>query len=116
MHDRKHMKQAILKRLLPALILGEFLFFTLPAADLAPFSDITPDQAAGMIKEKSPDPLFKIIDVRTAAGAAREAVVYVAGDPATGQTVPGYMERVVAAAELHGLPAPYIAVLKGWMG
>jgi gamma-glutamylcyclotransferase (GGCT)/AIG2-like uncharacterized protein YtfP len=56
------------------------------------------------------------LPVRTAAGAAREALVYVAGDPATGQTVPGYMERVVAAAELHGLPAPYVAELKGWLG
>ena len=55
------------------------------------------------------------LPVRTAAGKARDALVYVAGDPATGQTVPGYMEKVVAAAEHHGLPAAYIAELKGWL-
>lgn len=55
------------------------------------------------------------LPVRTAAGDAREALVYEAGDPTTGQTVPGYMEKVVAAAEHHGLPVSYIAELKGWL-
>lgn len=55
------------------------------------------------------------LPVRTAAGEAREALVYIAGDPATGKTVPGYMEKVVAAAEHHGLPAAYVAELKGWL-
>ncbi|MCX6556999.1 MAG: PDZ domain-containing protein [Candidatus Aminicenantes bacterium] len=36
------------------------------AADITPFSDLTPAQAAAMIAEKNVDPLFKIIDVRTA--------------------------------------------------
>jgi rhodanese-related sulfurtransferase len=35
------------------------------AADQVPFTDITPTQAAALIKEKSADPLFKILDVRT---------------------------------------------------
>ncbi|MGD0483080.1 MAG: gamma-glutamylcyclotransferase family protein [Gemmatimonadales bacterium] len=55
------------------------------------------------------------LPVCTAAGTVREALVYVAVDPATGQTVRGYMEKVVAAAEHHGLPASYIAELKGWL-
>jgi hypothetical protein len=53
--------------------------------------------------------------VRTAAGEERDALVYVAGDPAPGKAVPGYMEKVVAAAERHGLPASYVAELKGWL-
>ena len=55
------------------------------------------------------------LPVRSAAGDAREALVYVAGDPTTGTAVSGYMEKVVAAAEHHGLPAPYIAELQGWL-
>ena len=55
------------------------------------------------------------LPVRSAAGDAREALVYVAGDPTTGTAVSGYMEKVVAAAEHHGLPVSYIAELKGWL-
>jgi len=56
-----------------------------------------------------------VLPVRTAAGDAREALVYVAGDPTTGKAVRGYVEKVVAAAEHHALPAAYIAELKGWL-
>jgi rhodanese-related sulfurtransferase len=67
MRDRKQMKQTILKGLLLGAALCGFLSSGLPAAGLAPFTDITPAQAAALIKEKSADPLFKIIDVRSAA-------------------------------------------------
>jgi len=53
--------------------------------------------------------------VRSAQGDDRDALLYVAGDPASGSAVPGYMEKVVAAAEHHGLPASYVAELKGWL-
>jgi phage shock protein E len=65
MRDRKHTKQTILKRLLLGAALSGFLFLTLPATGLVPFTDITPAQASTLIKEKSADPLFKILDVRT---------------------------------------------------
>ncbi len=53
--------------------------------------------------------------VRTAGGEERDALVYVAGDPTAGKAVPGYMEKVVAAAEHHGLPAAYVDELRRWL-
>jgi len=53
--------------------------------------------------------------VRTAQGEERDALVYVAGDPASGTAVPGYMQKVVAAALHHGLPAGYVDELKSWL-
>jgi len=47
------------------MIVCGLLSVLLPAADIAPFSDLTPAQAAALIQEKGADPLFKIIDVRT---------------------------------------------------
>ena len=55
------------------------------------------------------------LGVRTAAGEERDALVYEAGDPATGTAVPGYMEKVVAAAEHHRLPAAYVDELRSWL-
>jgi hypothetical protein len=55
------------------------------------------------------------LTVRTAKHEDRAALVYVAGDPAAGRPVQGYMEKVVAAAERHGLPAAYIGELRGWL-
>ncbi len=47
------------------MALGAILFFALPAADIVPFTDITPAQAAALIQDKGADPLFVILDVRT---------------------------------------------------
>ena len=66
MKDLKSKKQTIIKQLLSAIILCGFLSFALPAADLVPFTKITPSQATAMITEKESDPLFIILDVRTA--------------------------------------------------
>jgi phage shock protein E len=60
------MKRMTAKQLISGMILWGSLFFALPATDLVPFSDITPAQAAALIKEKGADPLFVILDVRTA--------------------------------------------------
>jgi phage shock protein E len=65
MTNGKQMKQTILKGLLGMTLCG-FLFLTLPATGIAPFTDITPAQAMALIREKSADPLFKVLDVRTA--------------------------------------------------
>ena len=53
--------------------------------------------------------------VRSADGAMQRAIVYVADDAAGGNAVAGYMEKVVAAAEAHGLPAAYIDELRSWL-
>jgi rhodanese-related sulfurtransferase len=61
----KPMKQTITKQWIFALLLCGLLSTALPAADPVPFSHITPAQAAALIKAKSADPLFVILDVRT---------------------------------------------------
>jgi rhodanese-related sulfurtransferase len=60
------MKKMLAKQLPAAMILCGLFVFALPATDIVPFTDITPAQAAAMIKAKSADPLFMILDVRTA--------------------------------------------------
>ncbi|MBE0665667.1 MAG: rhodanese-like domain-containing protein [Candidatus Aminicenantes bacterium] len=74
MNGLLHMKRAILKRLLPGLALGAILSLALPAAELVPFTDITTEQAAALIREKEADSLFKIIDVRSAAEFAENRI------------------------------------------
>jgi hypothetical protein len=48
-------------------------------------------------------------------GSEQRAIVYEAGDPARGIAVAGYMEKVVSAAETHGLPPDYIHELRSWL-
>jgi len=60
------MKKLLSRKLMSALLLSGFFVFALPAADPVPFSHLTPAQAAALIKAKSADPLFVILDVRTA--------------------------------------------------
>ena len=55
------------------------------------------------------------LPVRSADGTAQTAIVYVASDPARGTAVAGYVEKVVAAAEAHGLPTAYVADLRSWL-
>jgi hypothetical protein len=43
-----------------------------------------------------------------------EALIYLAADTAIGRPQPGYLERIVAAAEDAGFPAPYVAELAAW--
>ena len=59
------MERMNLKQLLSIFLLCGLLSLALPAADLVPFSDITPAQATALIKENGADPLFVILDVRT---------------------------------------------------
>ena len=53
--------------------------------------------------------------VRSADGTEQRAIVYVDGDPARGNAVAGYMEKVVAAAEAQGLPMAYVDELRSWL-
>lgn len=43
------------------------------------------------------------------------ALIYIATDDNPGPPRDGYMEKIVAAAELHGLPPEYIEELKTWL-
>jgi len=70
----KPMKIMTAKHLLPAMLLCGILSIALPAADIVPFTDITPAQAAALIKAKGADPLFSILDMRTAREFARNRI------------------------------------------
>ena len=61
----KNTRLTILFRLLASAIFCGMVPLATSAADLIPFTDITPAQAAELIKAKGADPLFKILDVRT---------------------------------------------------
>ena len=63
----KNTRTTILFRLLVIAVFCGMVPLANTAADPAPFTDLTPAQAAALIKDKSSDPLFKIIDVRSAA-------------------------------------------------
>ncbi len=62
----KLMKKMLAKQLPATMILCGSLLLALPATDIVPFTDITPAQAAALIKAKGADPHFMILDVRTA--------------------------------------------------
>jgi rhodanese-related sulfurtransferase len=74
MKNLKNAKAAFLFKLLTWMIICGLLPLTNSAADLLPFTDLTPAQAAALIQEKSADPLFKVIDVRTPAEFALDCV------------------------------------------
>ena len=65
MQNPNAFKSAI--RLLLRAALWGLSAFSMTAADLVPFTDITPGQAVALIAEKSADPQFTILDVRTPA-------------------------------------------------
>jgi phage shock protein E len=100
------MKKAILKQILSVMILCGLLVLALPAADIVPFSDITPAQAAALIKEKGADPHFMILDVRT----AREfAVNRIKGAVNYDFRAPGFKEKVEKLAK----DGVYLAYCRG---
>ena len=80
--------------------------------DLA-LSDVGPldryEEVDGGLYVKAIQPVL-----REDAGSAR-ALVYLGCDETDGPPVPGYMEAVVAAARTAALPAPYIAMLEGFV-
>jgi rhodanese-related sulfurtransferase len=66
MNKMNSFRRAVWLRSLATIVIGGLLPLAALAVDPAPFSDLTPAQAAAMIAEKSADPLFKVVDVRTA--------------------------------------------------
>ena len=55
-----------------------------------------------------------MVRVQMKNGYKTEALIYFASDEQPGAPRPGYLERVVAAAQLHGLPDVVIAGLLIW--
>jgi len=53
--------------------------------------------------------------VNVSSGRKVRALVYVATDSTPGEARPGYMEKIVSAAEECGLPQTYIDQLKPWL-
>jgi hypothetical protein len=53
-------------------------------------------------------------EVLTTGGKTVRALVYLAAESGTGPPQPGYLEGIVGAARLHGLPADYVTQLEGW--
>jgi gamma-glutamylcyclotransferase (GGCT)/AIG2-like uncharacterized protein YtfP len=53
--------------------------------------------------------------VETSEGSPVSALVYVAQEKTKGLPRVGYMERIVSAAESHGLPAAYVEELRPWL-
>jgi len=49
------------------------------------------------------------------SGKKTRALFYVATDSTAGEPRPGYMERIVSAAEECGLPDSYIDQLRPWL-
>lgn len=55
------------------------------------------------------------VEVSVPSGRKIRALVYVAIDHTPGKARPGYMEKIVSAAEECGLPKTYIDQLKPWL-
>ena len=82
------------------------ILWNLPEEDEAAL-DVYEDLANGFYRKVARD-------VR-AGGAPQPAMMYIAADPTPGRSVPGYQEKIVAAAIRHGFPAPYVDQLKAWV-
>lgn len=54
------------------------------------------------------------VQVRLASGKGIEALTYIAADSRPGSPRPGYLEKILAAATVHGFPPVYLAELASW--
>lgn len=55
------------------------------------------------------------LEIETPQGKKVTALVYIAADSAPGRPKPGYVEKIIAAAESCGLPKAYVDQLKPWL-
>lgn len=55
------------------------------------------------------------VDIETQDGKLSSVLIYIAGDSDIGYPLDGYMERIISAAEKHGLPEKYIEELRSWL-
>ena len=56
-----------------------------------------------------------LVELETMEGKKVKALVYIATDSAPGVPRPGYVEKIVSAAESCGLPKTYVDQLKPWL-
>jgi hypothetical protein len=56
-----------------------------------------------------------VVEVESGLTDLQQAMIYIACDQVEGVPRPGYMEKIVAAAESFGLPEPYIVALRSWL-
>lgn len=68
------MKRTMARQLPFTMLLCGFSLFALQAEGIVPFTDITPAQAAALIREKGADPHFAILDTRTAKEFAENRI------------------------------------------
>ena len=108
MEDLRNLKPTNWPPRLPAVALCLFLPLAMLAAGLIPFTDITPAQAAALIKERGADPLFTILDVRTAAEFAEGRIK---GALNVDIKAPDFKERI-GRLDRNGV---YLAVCRGGM-
>ena len=57
----------------------------------------------------------KVLDVKTSKGKSVQALTYIASNSTPGSPQDGYLEKIVASAEQHGLPDRYIEELRAWL-
>jgi predicted sulfurtransferase len=87
----KRMREILAKQFIFGMLLCGALFLALPAEEIVPFTDITPAQAAALIKEKGTDPLFVILDTRT---AQEFALNHIKGAVNIDIKSPDFMDRI----------------------
>ncbi len=56
-----------------------------------------------------------LVELETQEGKTVKALVYIAADSTPGVPRPGYLEKIVSAAESCGLPTVYVDQLKPWL-
>jgi len=77
--------------------------------------ELSPDDEAALDRfEGVPEGLYRKehAAVRDGSGRAVSAMLYRAADPAPGQPVPGYLERILVVGRELGFPADYLESLR----
>ena len=54
------------------------------------------------------------LDVEVTGGSTEKALIYISSDTEPGVPRPGYIERIISAAQEHGLPDKYQTELRSW--
>lgn len=78
---------------------------------------LTPEDVASLDRYESVDKDHyrkQAVTVDATGLGAMPVLTYIARDTVPGRPSAGYLERIVGAAEVHGLPGEYIAELRSW--
>ena len=57
----------------------------------------------------------RIVDVMTTSGQRVRTFAYLSPEIRPGPTQEGYLQEIIAAANLHGFPAHYVRELATWL-